>query len=60
MNELRYPYNLVRDNLHAALAKARAVPYKDAPEWQLIRTLEKADELLEQEYFQHPILNQLA
>jgi len=32
MNELRYPYNLVQDNLHAALAKARVVPFKDATE----------------------------
>lgn len=58
MNELRYPYNMVRDNLRAALAKARDVPYKDAPEWQLIKTLEKAENLLDQEYFGYPIVGQ--
>jgi len=56
VEELKFPYNVVRDNLEAALAKLD-LPYKDAVDWQLINIIEKANELLENEYFRHPILN---
>lgn len=56
MNELKYPYNIVRANLESALAKLN-LPYKDAIDWQLINIIQKANELLENKYFQHPILD---
>lgn len=56
MYELRFPYNMVRDNLEAALAKLD-MPRKDAIDWQLVYMLQKANQLLENEYFQHPLLN---
>ncbi len=58
MQELKFPYNMVRDNLEVALAKIRDMPYKkDDIDWQLINIIEKANDLLENEYFRHPLLN---
>jgi len=57
MNELKFPYDMVRDNLGAALAKVIDMPRKSAIDWQLINIIEKANNLLENRYFEHPVID---
>lgn len=51
MNELDYPYNMVRDNLDAALAKLRNLPYDNVMDQRLISMLKEADSFLENKFF---------